>query len=131
MIGKSLTAEGLGTALGVRSKVSSGGRNQMPYWSTNWRGNMNAKTPLIQLFHARPRSAFAAEEFFTVEDLGGVIPVPGDLIVVPNANEPDPTKRDLYEVLHRYYLPAQDGTSPRIALVVQVRKGRQDEVNIL
>ena len=73
------------------------------------------------------------EEFSVNDDLGGTLPMPGDLIVDPGvptgADRREPTDRTVYEVKARYFRPdkkPRDGIQ-YVVLVVGIRPGDEEE----
>jgi hypothetical protein len=90
---------------------------------------------LVYLFIERDGGYEAVDEY-DLEALGGEIPAVGDLIVDPGVvqgrDRNDPANRDIYEVASRYFHPrTTDNGDVFIALLVKVRQGRPEEINIL
>lgn len=73
-------------------------------------------------------------EEYTIAHFGGVLPVPGDLILRPGVpagqSRSDPANREMWEVLHRAF-NARDLGENNLALVVRARPPETYEETLL
>ncbi len=73
-------------------------------------------------------------EEYDVDELGGTIPVVGDLMVSPGVvaglDRRKPENRTIHEVVSRYFLPGAHSDSRYIAIVVKERPALESESNI-
>jgi len=98
---------------------------------------MSDREIVVHLFYQNGGSYKAiAEESVTASDLGGV-PEPGDCIVsqgvLQGRDRNDPANREVYEVVRRYFFGdgARDERAVHVHLLVNVRPGQLEEINIL
>jgi len=94
-----------------------------------------AKELLIVLMHETEHGLSYERESFTLSELGGVIPIPGDLItqsgVLQGLDRTKPENRRVYEVTRRYFYDPDTDDRPKLALVVKSRPGKAEEMEIL
>ena len=73
-------------------------------------------------------------EQYSIAHFGGVLPVPGDLILRPDVpagqSRSDPANREMWEVLHRAF-NARDLGEKNLALVVRARAPETYEETLL
>ena len=89
----------------------------------------------IRLYECDQGELVYLQNEFGIEQLGGIIPVVGDLIVEPGVSigldREAPENRDIYEVVSRYFLPSTKPDFNYIAVVVKQRTARQSEADIV
>jgi hypothetical protein len=91
---------------------------------------------LIALFFKGRDGTYEKVDDYDLEDLGGTVPMIGDLIVDPGVvqgrDRTDPANRDVHEVTARYFYPrTTDSASVLVGLLVTTRQGREEEINLL
>lgn len=92
--------------------------------------------PYVVVFEETKDGYEYRREGHTLQELGGTIPVVGDLLIDPgtllNADLSDPAAYTLAEVTKRYFVPQTDPKyGARIYLVVRERKGLPEEMGLL
>ena len=91
---------------------------------------------LIFVLHQDDDRLSYERESFTIDELGGVVPMVGDLIAMSGVRQGldrnEAKHRKIYEVTKRYFIqPDTDSSGPRMALVVKARIGQQSELAAL
>ena len=98
---------------------------------------MSTLQTLVRLYYIENGKMVDMKHEFPIESLGGTVPVVGDLIVEPGVSGDRKRRmvaayRDVYEVKARYFLPHAHGEDCcYVAVVVEDRKGRDDEFEIV